>query len=109
MHRQAGSARHRAGLDVIRFGRAVRALRHRQRLRQVDVAERAEVSDSLISLIEHGRIAAIPFGTLHKLARALGADLELIVRWRGEALDRLLDEAHAEIVDAVVSRLQSAG
>jgi transcriptional regulator with XRE-family HTH domain len=93
----------------MRFGRAIRALRRRQHLRQVDLADRSGMSDSLVSLIEHGRLGAVPYASLHSVARALGAELELNLRWRGEGLDRLLDEAHAEVVDQVVSRLRSVG
>lgn len=40
---------------------------------------------------------------------AVGADLDVRVRWRGETLDRLLDEAHAGLVDRVVIELNRAG
>jgi len=99
----------RARVDVIRFGRAIRALRRRHGLRQVDLAARTGMSDTLVSRIELGRLGTVPYASLHALARALGAELELNLRWRGEALDRLLDEAHAEIVDLMVSRLRSLG
>ena len=49
------------------------------------------------------------FATLHAVGLALGADVELLVRWHGEALDRLLDEAHAAVVDAVVRMFRDAG
>jgi hypothetical protein len=42
---------------------------------------------------------------LDAICRALGADLDVRVRWHGEALDRLLDEAHAAIVERVVTLL----
>jgi transcriptional regulator with XRE-family HTH domain len=100
---------HDGRVDAIRFGRSIRALRRRQRLRQTDVAERAQMSDTLVSRIEQGRLGVVPFATLHALARALDAELELNLRWRGEGLDRLLDEAHAEAVDLVVSLLRSLG
>lgn len=100
---------HRARVDAIRFGHSIRALRRRQHLRQVDLADRAGISDTLVSMIEHGRVGAVPYATLHSLARALGGELELNLRWRGEGLDRLLDEAHAALVNLVVSRLMSAG
>src|SRR5204862_498544 len=41
--------------------------------------------------------------------RSLGASLELKLRWHGEGLDRLLDEAHARVVDATVVLLRDAG
>ena len=40
---------------------------------------------------------------------AIGADLDVRVRWRGEGLDRLLDEAHATIVDRLVTLLKPDG
>ncbi|MBI3745620.1 MAG: hypothetical protein HY264_03695 [Chloroflexi bacterium] len=43
------------------------------------------------------------------MATALDADLDLIVRWRGGALDRLLDERHAALCAAVARRLRAIG
>jgi transcriptional regulator with XRE-family HTH domain len=96
-------------VDAIRFGLAVRALRRRQGLRQLDVAARAGISSSAISRIERGVIGGIAYRTLHHVTSSLEADLQLIVRWHGEGLDRLLDESHAATVEAVVGRLHAAG
>ncbi len=63
----------------------------------------------MISKIERGEIAAVPLGVLRAVAVALGASLELKLRWHGEGLDRLLDEAHARLVDATVVLLREAG
>ena len=41
------------------------------------------------------------------MCSALGADLDVRIRWHGEALDRLLDEEHAAIVDQVVAILRA--
>ena len=49
------------------------------------------------------------FGRLEDLARALDGQLGLDFRWRGEALDRLIDERHAALVDRVVRLLVAAG
>ena len=43
------------------------------------------------------------------LAAALGATTDLALRWQGEGMDRLLDEGHARLVDAVVRRLVALG
>ncbi len=43
------------------------------------------------------------------MAGALGASADLHLRWHGEALDRLLDEAHARLVELVVRRLRALG
>jgi len=39
---------------------------------------------------------------------ALGADLDVRVRWQGEGLDRLLDEGHATIIDRFLPLLRVA-
>jgi hypothetical protein len=46
---------------------------------------------------------------LRKVAEALDATLELRLRWNGEGLDRLLDQAHANLVEQVVQRLRAEG
>ena len=89
-------------MDRFRFGRAVRALRQRRGWRQVDLAIRSGLSQSLVSRIELGRIGPSAFDDLEAIANALDGQLALDFRWRGEQLDRLIDEAHAAIVDQIV-------
>jgi transcriptional regulator with XRE-family HTH domain len=96
-------------VDPLRFGRHYRALRVRLRRRQVDVAFRAGLSRSLIASIDRGEIDGVTVGSLVRACTALGADVDLRLRWRGEQLDRLLDEDHATIVEAVVARLERSG
>src|SRR5262245_34094632 len=45
----------------------------------------------------------VPFGRLLAVAEALDGRLDLDFRWRGEQLDRLVDERHATIVDQLVA------
>lgn len=96
-------------MDAIRLGLQLRALRIRRRWRQLDVALRAGVSRSVISAIERGEVAPIQIATLLGVATALDARLDLVLRWHGEGLDRLLDAAHARLVESVVLLLRSAG
>lgn len=96
-------------MDTRRFGRAVRAIRRQQRLRQADIAVRARVSDSTVSRIELGRVGRIPFATLRAVGEALAAEVELTIRWQAEALDRLLDEDHSTMVGIVVDLFRRAG
>lgn len=98
-----------AGVDMVRFGRSIRALRIRRSWRQVDLAGSAEVSPSIVARIERGRAETIPPRKLDKVAQALGARLDLRVSWNGEAMDRLLDGDHARLVEATAARLRSAG
>lgn len=67
------------------------------------------MSASAISRIEHGRIGPVTIGTLRRVAEALDAILEVRLRWNGEGLDRLLDQAHASLVEQLVQRLQADG
>ncbi len=48
-------------------------------------------------------------GTIRSVARALGASVDLAPRWRGPELDRLLDAAHAALVEAAVKELRRLG
>ena len=96
-------------MDLVRFGRGIRALRLRRRWRQEDLASESGVSRSLIARIEVGQSDAIPVGKLEKVARAVGARTDLRLSWNGEALDRLLDAAHAGLVEAVAAKLRAMG
>ncbi len=87
----------------------IRALRRRQHLRQSDVADEAGISQSAQSRIELGRVGRVPFAKLRAVGEAVGAEVELTIRWQGEGLDRLLDEAHAAIVDATLAFLRGHG
>lgn len=95
--------------DPERVGRSIRAIRIRKGLRQQDLAAKAGVSRSFVSKVELGKATTADVAKLEAVCRALGADLEVRVRWQGEALDRLLDEAHAEIVERVVGLLSRFG
>jgi transcriptional regulator with XRE-family HTH domain len=97
------------GMDTVRFGLQMRALRMRRSLRQSDLAPLAKLSRTKISRIERGQIAGMPVSDLERAATALGAAIDLRLRWRGEQLDRLLDESHARLVDVVVALLRATG
>jgi transcriptional regulator with XRE-family HTH domain len=96
-------------MDPVRLGHAFRALRLNKRWRQTDLAAKAGISASAVSKIERGRLGTVRLGTLRKVAEALEASLEVRARWNGEGLDRLLDEAHAGLVEQFVSRLRAEG
>jgi transcriptional regulator with XRE-family HTH domain len=96
-------------VDALRVGRSLRALRIHRGLRQSDVAASAGISGSQVSRLERGALDRTPIADLVRLAVVLEADLDVRIRWHGEALDRLLDAAHARLVDRVVSLLRSMG
>ncbi len=96
-------------MDAIRFGRGIRALRHRRGWRQSDLAGVAGVTRSAVSRVELGRADRLTVRTLDAIALAAGARVDVRLDWNGEALDRLLDSVHARLVEAVLARLAQAG
>lgn len=96
-------------MEDIRLGAALRRIRLRLGQRQVDVADRAGVSQGLISKIELGQIGGVSVDTLRHIFAAVGARVDLEARWRGTSLDRLIDERHAALVESRVTRLTAWG
>jgi transcriptional regulator with XRE-family HTH domain len=91
------------------LSRAVRHLRRREGWRQVDLGTRAAVSGPTISRVERGLIRGVPLGTIERVAEALGATVDVTIRWQGEQLDRLLDAAHASIEEQAAAFLALSG
>jgi transcriptional regulator with XRE-family HTH domain len=96
-------------MDAVRFGRVVRALRQRQGWRQIDLAERARVSQSVVARIERAGARRVAIRRLEAVGEALGARLTIRLDWNGEAGDRLLDADHAALVEHVVATLRRLG
>ncbi len=108
MHRRISDSGHDFGMDLVRFGRGIRALRMRRGWRQRDLAVAANVSPSMVARIERGDDTVQP-RILVAVAAALGVRAEMRLSYKGEALDRLLDAGHAALVDAVASVLRRFG
>jgi transcriptional regulator with XRE-family HTH domain len=96
-------------MDSVGFGLAIRALRRRLRWTQEDLADRARVSQAAVSRAERGDAGAMTIRTLERIAEALGARASVRLFWHGEELDRLLDAAHAGLVEQVVAILRASG
>ncbi len=96
-------------MDYVRLGAAIRAVRIRLDLRQADVAAKAAVSQATQSRIELGDCGGVTLDTLEGVARVLGMRLDLIARWRGMDLPRLLDRDHAALAEAVIRGLAAVG
>src|SRR4029079_2184988 len=92
-------------MDDVRIGRILRALRRRRGWTQRQLGARCRLSQQAISLVERGHGSTLAGATLRRVFAAFDARWEPIVSWRGGDLDRLLDEAHARLVDEVVRRL----
>lgn len=91
------------------MGRQLRALRIRKEFRQEDVGLSAKLSRATISRLERGKVEEVAVGVLVRAAAALGATVDIRLRWNGEQLDRLLDEAHAWLIEGVVLMLRASG
>jgi len=83
-------------------GRIARLIRHRQRLRQVDVAHRSGVSRLTVMRLEAGQVGGLTLDGIAAVFQALGGRIDLRPSWQGAALDRLLDEGHARLSGRVV-------
>ena len=56
------------------LGEQIATLREERALTQVELAERARISPSTLSLIESGKVPRPHVGTIRKIARALGVE-----------------------------------
>jgi transcriptional regulator with XRE-family HTH domain len=90
-----------------RLGAIVRFLRLRKRWRQIDLARRAGVSQSVVSRIERGHLGTLTLETIRRVLAALDARTDVVVRWRGGDLDRMLGAGHAALHEEVAQRLLS--
>ncbi len=98
-----------ASMDGSRIGRGLRAIRIRANSTQKEVANRSNVPRAVIASIERGNLARVRVGQLQAVAVALGADLDLALRWNGTELDRLLNAGHSAMHVLVVGTLTAAG
>jgi ribosome-binding protein aMBF1 (putative translation factor) len=67
-------------MDCQRFGRSVRALRHRLGWRQEDLARRCGASQTAVSRVERGLLSGVSVARVDRLVVALGAELDIRVR-----------------------------
>jgi transcriptional regulator with XRE-family HTH domain len=92
-------------VDDVRLGNTLRMIRIRKRLRQVDVARRAGVRRELIGRIERFGPHDVRLQTFRAVAAALGVRVETKLRWQGGDLDRIVNEAHAALHEALAHHL----
>ncbi|MBF6604854.1 MAG: helix-turn-helix transcriptional regulator [Chloroflexi bacterium] len=92
-------------MDDTRLGSIYRALRRRRGWRQVDLAVAARCSRGTISRIERGHLDDVVLGMLRRVSDALETRLDLVPRWQGGELDRLVARGHAELHEAFATFL----
>jgi hypothetical protein len=59
----------------------------------------------MISRLERGKIEATSLGVVRDVFGAMDARVDLVPRWQGADLDRLVDARHAGMTEALVRRL----
>lgn len=96
-------------MDDQRIGRLFRAVRQRRSLRQRDVAARARVSQKTVSEVELGRLEAVGLAKIRRIAAVLEVWVGLQAKWNGGDGDRLIDRAHAYLVNAIAAILERSG
>ena len=92
-----------------RVGRLLGAVRQYRLLRQSDVAARAAISQKAVSDVELGRLESVGLGKVRRIAAVLDVSVSIDARYQGGRGDRLLDRAHAHLVNAIVRILESEG
>jgi hypothetical protein len=75
----------------------------------VDLARAARASQSGVSRAERGHVEELTVAQLRQLFGAVDARVAIAPSWRGAALERLLDEEHAQLVGAVATILSRGG
>jgi transcriptional regulator with XRE-family HTH domain len=94
-------------VDDIRLGSVIKTLRYRRGWTQVQLASAARLSPATISRLEHGRMDSTTLVVLRRVFNAVEARIDIVPRWRGGDLDRLIDARHAGMVETLVRRLTS--
>jgi transcriptional regulator with XRE-family HTH domain len=94
-------------VDPLWVGRSIRAIRVGKDWTQADLASVAGVSRQFVTDLEAGHAGRATIKRIERVCHAVGAELDVRVRWRGEGLDRLLDEAHADLVALVLELLRA--
>ena len=94
--------------DDDRLARAARLLRERHGLRQRDVIAPGRSRHFTLRL-EAGDLAHLRVGDVRDHFARFGASVRVTAWWNGAALDRLVDERHAAVVEATIEVLRSYG
>lgn len=88
-------------MNDVQLGRTIRVARVRRGWRQQDLADAAHVSRATISRMERGHLGSLPLDLVRAVCGALEIRLDLIPRWRGGELDRMVGARHARLHESV--------
>lgn len=96
-------------MDAQQLGRIGRALRIRNRLRQIDLSLATGVPRWDISLFERGHLRRLKLITVEAILGGVGARIDYRMLWNGPELDRLLDAGHAALEAVIKGQLERWG
>jgi transcriptional regulator with XRE-family HTH domain len=85
----------------------MRLVRRRRGWRQADLAERSKLSQASISRIERGHIGTHSVDSIRAAAAVLDIRVDVVPRWRGGDLDRLLNARHSALHEEVARWFKS--
>jgi len=94
-------------MDDRRVGHALKSVRLRLGLTQEELGIAARTSRFAVGRVERGRLDRIALGTVRSIAHALDVDVDLVVRWRGGDLGRLVNARHAVLHEALAMSFAS--
>jgi len=90
-------------MDDMRLGVAIRTLRIRRGWRQIDLATAAGVMRATVAKVEHSRADDVQLKRTRAICMALDMRLDLVPRWRGGDLDRVLNARHSAMAESMVA------
>jgi transcriptional regulator with XRE-family HTH domain len=96
-------------MDDQRLGAVIRAVRIRRGLRQLDLADASGVSRATVSLLERGHCETLSLVAIRRIAGAVDVRVDLVGRWRGGDLDRLLNRRHSILAESFAAAVKLAG
>jgi transcriptional regulator with XRE-family HTH domain len=92
-------------MDDRRLGAVLRAIRLDRGLTQDEVGAAAGTSRFVVARIEARRLSGIGLARVRAVASALDAHIDVVLRWNGGDLGRLLNARHAAFHQAMAERL----
>src|SRR2546423_1109916 len=91
------------------MGSVIRLLRRRKGWRQQDLAVAAGASKSAVGRLERGHVDSSTIEQMRRIAAALDVRIDLVPRWRGGELDRLLNAGHSAMHESVARSVHRVG
>jgi transcriptional regulator with XRE-family HTH domain len=88
-------------MEDLRLGSTVRLVRQARGWRQEDLARASGASQSTVSRIERGHLGSLSTDTIRAVASAIDIRIDLVPRWRGGDLDRLMNRGHSALHESV--------